>query len=91
MINLDSSSPENGPSLSQATQLYINRKGAGKSKTFSQAAVRNSGYAINLLGDRNIGDYSTADAGKLRSWLIEKNLLSLPCVEYLELFVPSST
>ena len=36
--------------------------------------MRNSGYVIDLLGDRNIGDYSTVDADKLRSWLIEKPL-----------------
>ena len=29
---------------------------------------------INLLGDRSIGEYSTADAGKLRTWLLDKEL-----------------
>ena len=74
IIDLNNSCLKNGPSLSQATQLYLNLKGAGKSKTFRQAAIRNSGYVIDLLGDRNIGDYSTADAGKFRSWLIERQL-----------------
>ena len=74
VIGFDNSSHKNGPALSQATQLYLNLKGAGKSKTFKQAAIRNSNYVIDLLGDRNIGDYSTADARKFRSWLIERQL-----------------
>ena len=49
-------------------------KGAEKSKIFKQAAIRNSGYVIDLLGDRNIADYSTADAGKFRNWLIGRKL-----------------
>ena len=74
VVDLENTSLKNGPSLSQATQIYLNLKGAGKSKTFRQAAIRNSGYVIDLLGDRNIGDYSTADAGMFRSWLIERQL-----------------
>ena len=34
IIDLNNSSLKNGPSLSQATQLYLNLKGAGKSRTF---------------------------------------------------------
>ena len=74
IINASEPIPENGPALSQATQFYLNLKGTGKSKTFKQAAIRNSGYLINLLGDRSIGEYSTADAGKLRTWLLDKEL-----------------
>ena len=74
IINASETIPENGPALSQATQFYLNLKGTGKSKTFKQAAIRNSGYLINLLGDRSIGEYSTADAGKLRTWLLDKEL-----------------
>ena len=74
IIDLDNSSLKNGRSLSQATQLYLNLKGAGRSETFRQAAMRNSNYVIDLLGDRNIRDYSTADAGKFRSWLLERQL-----------------
>ena len=74
VVDLENTSLKNGPSLSQATQLYLNLKGAGKSKTSRQAAILNSGYVIDLLGDRNIGDYSTADAGMFRSWLIERQL-----------------
>ena len=74
IINTSEPVPENGPPLSQATQFYLNLKGTGKSKTFKQAAIRNSGYLINLLGDRSIGEYSTADAGKLRTWLLDKEL-----------------
>ena len=74
IINASEPIPENGPPLSQATQFYLNLKGTGKSKTFKQAAIRNSGYLINLLGDRSIGEYSTADAGKLRTWLLDKEL-----------------
>ena len=74
IIDLNNSCLKNGRSLSQATQLYLNLKGAGRSETFRQAAMRNSNYVIDLLGDRNIRDYSTADAGKFRSWLLERQL-----------------
>ena len=74
VVDLENTYLKTDISLSQATQLYLNLKGAGKSKTFRQAAIRNSGYVIDLLGDRNIGDYSTADAGMFRSWLIERQL-----------------
>ena len=74
VVDLENTSLKTDISLSQATQLYLNLKGAGKSKTFRQAAIRNSAYVIDLLGDRNIVDYSTADAGKFRNWLISREL-----------------
>ena len=33
--------------------LYLILKGAGKSKTFRQAAIRKSGQVIDLLGDHS--------------------------------------
>ena len=47
VFNLENTSLKTGLPLSQANQLYLNLKGAGKSKTFRQAAIRNSSYVID--------------------------------------------
>ncbi len=62
------------PKLSEATQQYIKLKGMGKAKTFHQTAIRNSNVVIEILGDRNLREYSTVDAGKVRDKLIEQGL-----------------
>ena len=54
------------PQLSEAMQLYLQLKGAGKAKTFQQAAIRNVGVVIEVIGDKPISDYTTIDAGKVR-------------------------
>ena len=62
------------PKLSEATQQYIKLKGMGKAKTFHQTAIRNSNVVIEILGDRNLREYSTVDAGKVRDALIKQGL-----------------
>ena len=39
------------PKLSEAMQLYLQLKGVGKAKTFQQAAIRNVGVVIEVIGD----------------------------------------
>ena len=65
------------PKLSEAMHLYLQLKGVGKAKTFHQAAMRNVGVVVDVVGDKPIADYSTIDAGKLRDALIAKGLAVL--------------
>ena len=58
------------PKLSEAMQLYLQLKGAGKAKTFQQAAIRNFGVVIEVIGDKPISEYTTIDAGKVRDAMI---------------------
>ena len=62
------------PTLSEATQQYLQLKGLGKAKTFHQAALRNAGTVIEICGDRVVTEYRTTDAGQVRDALIAKGL-----------------
>ena len=62
------------PTLSEAMQLYLQLKGTGKAKTFKQAAIRNVGVVIDVVGDKPIADYSTIDAGKVRDAMMARGL-----------------
>ena len=65
------------PTLSEAMHLYLQLKGVGKAKTFHQAAMRNVGVVIGVIGDKPIAEYSTIDAGKVRDAMIAKGLAVL--------------
>ena len=60
--------------LSQAMDLYLRLKSAGKDKTFVRGAHRNVGYVIKVLGDHPLSSYSTVDAAKFRDWLIDRGM-----------------
>ena len=60
--------------LSDALAKYCHLKGQGKPKHFFRAAEKNTGYVIDLLGDRPVDTYSTADAAAFRDWLIDRGL-----------------
>ena len=60
--------------LSQAMDLYLRLKSAGKDKTFVRSAHRNVGYVIKVLGDHPLSAYSTVDAAKFRDWLIDQGM-----------------
>ena len=62
------------PTLSEATQQYLQLKGMGKAKTFHQAALRNARTVIEICGDRVVTEYRTTDAGQVRDALINKGL-----------------
>ena len=62
------------PTLSEATQQYLQLKGMGKAKTFHQAALRNAGTVIDICGDRVVTEYRTTDAGQVRDTLIDRGL-----------------
>ena len=62
------------PTLSEATQQYLQLKGMSKAKTFHQAALRNAGTVIEICRDRVVTEYRTTDAGQVRDVLIDKGL-----------------
>ena len=64
----------NAPTLSEATEQYLQLKDIGRPKTFHQAALRNAGVVINICGDKVLSEYRTTDAGKVRDILIERGL-----------------
>ena len=51
---------------------YLQLKGVGNAKTLHQAAIRNDGVLVDVVGDRPIEEYSTFDAGKVRDAMIAK-------------------
>jgi hypothetical protein len=63
-----------GPTLSEATQQYLQLKSMGKAKTFHQAALRNAGTVIEICGNRVVTEYRTIDAGQVPNVLIDKGL-----------------
>ena len=48
--------------LSEARDLYLRLKSAGKDRTFVRSAHRNVGYGIQVLGEHPLSAYSTFDA-----------------------------
>jgi integrase len=60
--------------LSEACDLYLRLKGAGKDKVFKRTANRNTGYVTKLLGDRPISSYSSNEAAQFRDWCIDKGM-----------------
>ena len=44
------------PTLSEATQQYLQLKGMGKAKTFHQAALRNAGTVIEIYRTKKFQD-----------------------------------
>ena len=60
--------------LSEALDLYLKLKGAGKDKVFIRTANRNIGYVTKVLGDRPIPSYSSSDAASFRDWFIERGM-----------------
>lgn len=60
--------------LSEAANIYLRLKGAGKPKTFHRAAERVCGYVVEVCGNKPITDYTKADANAFRDHLLTKGL-----------------
>jgi integrase len=60
--------------LSEARDLYLRLKSAGKDQTFVRSAHRNVEYVIKVLGDHPLSAYSSVDAAKFRDWLIDQGM-----------------
>ena len=71
-----SSASSKAPLLSEAKKLYLDVKGKGRPKTFSQAADQSVGYMIKLLGDRPINTYARMEINQFRDALGEKGLVT---------------
>ena len=63
-----------GSTLSHACDVYKRTKGKGRGKLFFTHTDRAVGYAIQCLGNKDLGEYTTIDAGEFRNWLFEKGL-----------------
>jgi len=62
------------PTIKEALELYLSLKGEGRSDTFFTGARRNTKYIVDCLGSRHIDQYTTADGGKFRDWLVDKGM-----------------
>lgn len=60
--------------IQEALEEYFRLKGQGKDKYSYALTNRNIGYLIECLGIRSLDLYSTADAARLRGWLVGRNL-----------------
>jgi len=63
-----------GSTLSHACDVYKRTKGKGRGKLFFTHTDRAVGYAIQCLGNKDLGEYTTIDAGEFRDWLFAKGL-----------------
>ena len=63
-----------GSTLSHACDVYKRTKGKGRGKLFFTHTERAVGYAIQCLGNKDLGEYTTIDAGEFRDWLFAKGL-----------------
>ena len=63
-----------GSTLSHACDVYKRIKGKGRGKLFFTHTDRAVGYAIQCLGNEDLGGYTTIDAGEFRDWLFAKGL-----------------
>ena len=69
-IKLDSSLP----TIDEAMETYLSIKGRNKNKYFFSHTKRAIGYLKECLGLRRLDQYTSADASKLRDWLISRGL-----------------
>jgi len=62
--------------ISDAKDYYLALKGKTKSKLFHQIANRNTQYIIDVLGNKDLSQYTTIDAGKFRDALLKRGLVT---------------
>lgn len=73
VVPVDVAAPD-AVTLSEAVAIYIRLKGKGRPVTFRRAAERSCGYVIDACGDKNLTEYTRADANSFRDALIAKGL-----------------
>ena len=66
--------------MTEACELYLRLKSLGRSPVFIRTAKRNTKYVTQLLGDKAISSYSSAEAGQLRDWCMKQGM-SVPTVK----------
>ena len=62
--------------ISDARDYYLALKGKTKPKLFHQIANRNTQYIIDVLGNKDLSQYTTIDAGKFRDALLKRGLVT---------------
>ena len=62
--------------ISDALELYIRLKGAGRDHLFAKTSTRNVGYLIECIGDFGLSSIKPVNAGQFRDHLIAKGLAS---------------
>jgi integrase len=62
--------------ISDALELYIRLKGAGRDHLFAKTSTRNVGYLIKCIGDVGLSSIKPVNAGQFRDHLIAKGLAS---------------
>jgi integrase len=62
--------------ISDARDSYLALKGKTKPKLFHQIAIRNTQYIIDVLGNKDLSQYTTIDAGKFRDALLNRGLVT---------------
>jgi hypothetical protein len=68
------SSSLSGITIDEAKDCYLELKGKTKPKSFHQVANRNIQYVVDELGNKDLSEYTTIDAGKFRDFLLRKGL-----------------
>jgi integrase len=68
------SSPLSGINIEEAKDYYLELKGKAKPKLFHTVADRNTRYVIDALGNKDLSEYTSSDAGKFRDALLKKGL-----------------
>ncbi len=63
-------------SISDALELYIRLKGAGRDRVFAKTSARNVGYLIDSIGDVDLSSIKPVNAGHFRDHLIAGGLAS---------------
>ena len=71
---LQDASKLSGITIEEAKDYYLGLKGQNKPKLFHQVAIRNTQYVINELGNKDLSEYTTIDAGKFRDALLKRGL-----------------
>ena len=66
--------------MTEACELYLQLKSVGRGPVFIRTAKRNTNYVTQLLGDKAISLYSSAEAGQLRDWCMKQGM-SVPTVK----------
>ena len=61
-------------SLSEALEHYLTLKGVNKSKEFYNTTNRNISYVYEYIGDKDLSEYTSIDAGKFRDALLKRGL-----------------
>ena len=73
---IDASPNEVPSSISDALELYIRLKGAGRDRVFAQTSARNVGYLMESIGDVDLSSIKPVNAGQFRDHLIARGLAS---------------